>query len=152
VVQSAKAKDVARAASSACACNNLRKASRAITQVFDDALRPIGLRVTQFGILGTTMSLEPVTVTRLADELVTDRTTLTRNLNLLEKRGFIEIQPGEDRREKLVTLTPAGRDALASGHPHWKLAQQRVVDGLGPQQWTTLRDALAAVIDLVHRK
>jgi DNA-binding MarR family transcriptional regulator len=135
----------------ACACGNLRKAARAITQLYDEAFRPAGLRATQFGVLAATMALGPVTVTRLADRTVTDRTTLTRNLKLLEKRGFIRIQKGNDRREKEVTLTDRGREALAKGYPFWQKAQAHVVKGLGEERWNALREGLSAVVSLTRK-
>ena len=134
----------------ACACGNLRKAARAVTQLFDEALRPAGLRATQFGILGATMVMGPVTVTKLAEVTVTDRTTLTRNLRLLAKKGLIRIQTGNDRREREVTLTDRGREALAKGYPFWQKAQTRVVKGLGEEQWKSLREGLSAVVSLTR--
>jgi DNA-binding MarR family transcriptional regulator len=142
--------ELAKSKSGECACGNLRKAARAVTQVYDEVLRPTGLRVTQFGILGATMATEPVTVTRLADLTVTDRTTLTRNFKLLEKRGLIRVQMGNDRREREVTLTARGREALASGLPLWQKAQTRVVQGLGEERWNVLREGLSAVVSLVR--
>jgi DNA-binding MarR family transcriptional regulator len=142
--------EVARAKGAECACGNLRKAARAVTQLYDEALRPTGLRVTQFGILGATMAMEPVTLTRLADATVTDRTTLTRNLALLQKRGLIRIRAGDDRREREVTLTKRGRGALFRGFPLWQEAQARVVNGLGEERWKALHEGLSAVVSLAR--
>ena len=142
--------ELAKSKGAECVCGNLRKAARAITQLYDEVLRPTGLRVTQFGILGATMAMEPVTVTRLADLTVTDRTTLTRNLKLLEKRGLLRVQMGNDRREREVTLTARGREALASGLPLWQKAQTRVVQGLGDKRWNALREGLSAVVSLTR--
>jgi DNA-binding MarR family transcriptional regulator len=133
-----------------CACGNLRKAARAVTQLYDEALRPRGLRSTQFGILGATMALEPVTVTKLAESTVTDRTTLTRNLKLLERRGLLRIRPGNDRRERAVALTDRGREALAKAYPLWQKAQARIVKGLGEARWTALRGELSRVVSLTR--
>jgi len=134
----------------ACACGNIRQAARAVTQLFDEALRPAGLRATQFGILGATMAMGPLTVTKLAEVTVTDRTTLTRNLRLLAKRGLIRIRTGNDRREREVTLTDRGREALAKGYPFWQKAQAHVVKGLGEERWKSLREGLSAVVSLTR--
>ncbi|MGH7381821.1 MAG: MarR family winged helix-turn-helix transcriptional regulator [Candidatus Methylomirabilales bacterium] len=134
----------------ACACSNIRQAARAVTQLFDEALRPSGLRATQFGILGATMAMGPLTLTKLAEVTVTDRTTLTRNLKLLQKRGLIRIQTGSDRREREVTLTDRGREALAKGYPFWQEAQTHVVKGLGEERWKSLREGLSAVVSLTR--
>ncbi|MGH9831246.1 MAG: MarR family winged helix-turn-helix transcriptional regulator [Blastocatellia bacterium] len=130
-----------------CACANVRKAGRALTRLYDEELRPSGLRITQYGILGVTMAMEPVTVTHLAEETVTDRTTLTRNLKILEDRGFISIREGNDRREREVSLTTEGREALKAAYPFWKKAQARVMKELG-DRWDSLREGLAALVDL----
>ncbi len=130
-----------------CACFNVRKAARAITQLYDDVLRRSGLRVTQFSILAVTRRLEPVTVTRLAEETVTDRTTLTRNLKVLSQQRLVRIVPGEDRREREVSLTDRGRAALAQAYPMWKDVQAQVAQRLGGERFrrmlSDLRDTVA---------
>src|SRR5215475_8730961 len=80
-----------------CVSFNIRKAARTVTQLYDERLRPIGIRSTQLSILGKTMALQPLTVTQLAKATLTDRTTLTRNLHLLETQGLIQLERGEDR-------------------------------------------------------
>lgn len=129
-----------------CACFNIRKAARAITQLYDDMLRPSGLRVTQFSILAVTRRLGPVTVSRLADETVTDRTTLTRNLKLLAQQKLIRVAPGQDRREREVTLTDRGRAALAQAYPLWKDVQAQVAEGLGAERFRRLLSDLRATV------
>lgn len=141
---------LARSKCAECACGNLRKAARAVTQLYDQALRPTGLRITQFGILGATMAMQPVTVTRLAEETVTDRTTLTRNLKLLEKQGLIRVDAGNDRREREVTLTDLGREALVKALPNWQKAQANVVKGLGEERWKALQEELSAVVSVAR--
>ena len=121
-----------------------------MTQLYDEVLRPTGLRITQFSILGATMAMEPITVTRLAEATVTDRTTLTRNLKLLEKQGLIRVAPGNDRREREVALTSRGRQALVRTLPLWEKAQARVVEGLGEERWKDLREELSAVVSLAR--
>ncbi len=135
-----------------CACFNLRKATRAITQLYDEALRPMGLRVTQFSLLIATMMLGSITVTRLAEIGVMDRTTLTRNLRPLEKKGLIKVVPGDDHRTRVVTLTTRGKDVLSKAIPLWEKAQSRVVKGLGQKRWNSLRADLGEVVLLVSKK
>jgi DNA-binding MarR family transcriptional regulator len=133
-----------------CACFNIRKAARAITQLYDDVLRPSGLRVTQFSILAVTRRLGPVTVTRLAEETVTDRTTLTRNLKLLAQQRLVRIVPGDDRREREVTLTDRGRAALAKAYPLWKDVQTQVSQNLGPERFRRLLSDLRETVALTR--
>ncbi len=96
------------------------------------------------------MGMEPVTVTRLAEATVTDRTTLTRNLKLLEKQGLIRVNSGNDRREREVTLTDQGRKAVAKAYPLWQKAQHKVVNSLGEERWQVLRQELSAVVSLTR--
>lgn len=133
---------------SACVCFNLRKAARAVTQLYDDKLRPTGLRATQLSVLAVTEKLGPLTVSRLAEVTVTDRTTLTRNLKLLEEQGLVRITPGADRRERQVGLTERGRRALAEAYPLWKGVQAKVAKGLGLDRMERLLADLSAAVAL----
>src|SRR3954465_8869802 len=81
-----------------CTCFNLRKASRAVTQLYDEFLRPSGLRATPFSLLMLIRGLGPLRITELAEEAVMDRTTLKRNLELLQREGLVHIASGEDAR------------------------------------------------------
>jgi DNA-binding MarR family transcriptional regulator len=131
-------------------CSNPRIAARAITQLYDAMMRQSGLRATQFSILGTTLLLGPVTVKRLARVTVTDRTTLTRNLKLLEKQGLIRIETGDDRREREVTLTNRGREVLARAHPIWKTAQVKVAKRFGRERLERLLSELSALVEVAR--
>ena len=135
-----------------CACLNARKAARAVTQLYDEVLQPSGLRATQFTLLVAIALAGEAPVTRLADALVMDRTTLTRNLALLERQGLVGIAPGTDQRTRMVTLTNQGRDALAKALPLWEQAQKRVVSGLGRNRWKTLLADLSDVVSLACEK
>ncbi|MBW8057287.1 MAG: winged helix-turn-helix transcriptional regulator [candidate division NC10 bacterium] len=133
-----------------CACFNVRKAARAITQLYDDVLRPSGLRVTQFSILAVTRRLGSVTVTRLAEETVTDRTTLTRNLKVLSQQKLVRIVPGDDRREREVSLTDRGRAALAQAYPMWKDVQAQVAQRLGRERFRRMLSDLGETVALTR--
>ena len=133
-----------------CACLNLRKASRAVTQVFDGTLQPSGLRSTQLPVLVTLALAGSTTITYLAEELVMDRTSLARLLRPLESAGLIEIAPGEDRRTRQLSLTIRGREAVADAIPLWERAQAHVVDRLGQRRWRELRENLSAAATLVQ--
>ena len=134
-----------------CACANLRKAVRAVSQLYDDAFRPIGLRATQFGLLGATGMLGPLTINRLAEAIVMDRTTLTRNLRPLEKQGLLGIRSGKDRREREVSITRRGQVVLAKGYPLWKKAQGKVIKGLGQERVNRLLKDLSAVVNVAQQ-
>src|ERR671930_787660 len=121
-----------------CACFNLRKVTRAVTQLYDEMLRPAGLRATQFSLLVAVRMAGPVGVTHLAEITVMDRTTLTRNLELLQKQGLIEVAAGADRRSRIVTITAQGKAAIAEALPFWKKAQLHVVNSLGQERWADM--------------
>ena len=114
-----------------CACFNLRKAARAVTQLYDAALEPAGLRATQISVMVALALREKTPLGRIAEAMVMDRTTLTRNLKPLEREGWIAIEPGPDRRERYVGLTRSGRAVLERALPLWQAVQSRVAEGLG---------------------
>ena len=114
-----------------CTCFNLRKAARAVTQAYDKAMRPSGLRATQFSLLSAVSKLGPVGIKDLAKALVMDRTTLGRNLKVLSDRRLLDIGEGDDRRYRPITLTPQGRESLDLALPLWRQAQTRMANGLG---------------------
>ncbi len=128
-----------------CMGMHVRRASRIMTQVYDAALRQVGLVLNQFTLLVSIHLVESTPITRLAQELFTDQTTLTRNLKLLEKRGLVAIEPGQDRRVKLVSLTVEGEAVLAQALPLWEQAQAEVMRQFGQQKWQTLLSLLSDV-------
>lgn len=133
-----------------CTCNNLRKAARAVTQYYDDALRPSGIRATQFSLLSAIKEFGTVNIGRLAEQSVMDRTTLTRNLKLLEAEGLITISPGEDARVREISLTPEAREKLAVAHRYWKKAQAHIAEQMGTDGVHHLLRALSGAIQAVR--
>lgn len=129
-----------------CACFNLRKAARAVTQLYDDTLRPSGLRATQFSVLQHLATQGPFTMSSLADILVTDRTTLTRNLKPLIDRDLVRTEVGDDRRQRTVAITEGGEKTLGQALPLWRQAQARIVDGLAADRWDGMEQDLAATV------
>ncbi len=130
-----------------CVCFNLRKTARAVTQAYDEQLRPSGLRTTQFSLLAVLASHGPLTVAALADRMVVDRTTLTRNLKLVEAQGLVSVAAGRaDRRTRIVELGAPGRAALARAMPYWQKAQAQMVARLGVAGWRGLRAGLEGTV------
>ena len=116
-----------------------------MTQLYDETLRPSGLRITQFTLLVAVAVSEPVPITRLADALALDRTTLARDLKPLTERGLAEVAAGDDRRTRVVRLTGQGRDAIGRAYPLWQRAQARIVEG---SPWQVLAGGLEEVAAL----
>lgn len=121
-----------------CVCYNIRKTARLVTQVYDTIMEPSGLLGTQFVLLAAIGRAGTATVTRLAQGLGMDRTTLTRNLRLLERQGFIEMDTGLDRRTHMVRLTEQGRQAIAAAVPLWQQAQATIISRFGQERTTAL--------------
>lgn len=134
-----------------CACFNLRKATRVITQIYDEKLRHFGLRATQMSILFVTWSLESTTITRLSEMLVLERTSLTRNLKPLEKQGLIKIEQGNDSRTRIVRLTDKGYKILEKALPLWEEAQSYVIKQLGENSFNNLLGLLSTTIKLSEK-
>lgn len=125
-----------------CACANLRRASRAVTQLYDEELRPLGIRVTQFTLLQVLAVAGETSQGRIAQILALDSTTLTRTLAPLQQSGWIESRPGNDRRERLYSITPEGRTFLEKAIPLWERAQERLRASFGGDEWDGLRQLL----------
>src|SRR6202030_1838927 len=104
-------------------CASLRRASRALTSLYDEALRPLGLRATQFTILQSLSLAGEVTQGVLGQMLAMDSTTLTRTLGIMIQHGWIARRPGEDRREWRIRLSKAGETQLKRALPHWESVQ-----------------------------
>lgn len=131
-----------------CTCFNTRKAARVVTEFYDRALAPSGVTAPQFTLLGAVTMLGPGPILRLAENLALDRTTLTRNLKILQKHGWVTLTPGEDRRERVVDLTEEGKAAFDRTLPYWNKAQSKVEETLGEETWRRLHDDLAKLADL----
>jgi DNA-binding MarR family transcriptional regulator len=109
-----------------CLCNALRQATRAVSRLYDEELREVGLRTTQHSLLGVLRAAGDVRQRHLGELTSLDETTLTRNLRPLIDAGWVVIHSGEDRREKLVCLTDAGAAKLLQAHLPWERAQERL--------------------------
>jgi DNA-binding MarR family transcriptional regulator len=118
-----------------CMCASFRRAARALTQVYDDALRPLGLRATQFTILQALSLTGEISQGDLGDLLLLDSTTLTRTLRLMRARGWIEQHRGKDRREQRLQLSPAGRRQFKRASVAWQELQIRLRSRVGTANW-----------------
>jgi DNA-binding MarR family transcriptional regulator len=121
-----------------CACATLRRASRALSQGYEEALRPVGLRATQFTILQTLDMAREVTQRRLGQILALDSTTLTRTLRIMTRAGWIAERRGTDRRERLLSLSAEGRSVFDTARPHWEKAQAEMRQRLGEALWNQI--------------
>jgi DNA-binding MarR family transcriptional regulator len=135
-----------------CFCLHGRRTSRLLTQYYDDALRVSGLRITQFLLLAAIREAGPVAHQALADLLGMDRTTLTRNLALVERDGLAEVVKGtDDRREKRIRLTRAGQRAVERALPYWQSAQQQLLERLNSSPDGTGGEGALSLLDRLGR-
>ena len=135
---------------SECSCNMTRKSARKITQFYENNLREAGIKPTQFSILATLANTGPIQLTQLANRLVLERTSLTRNLNVLERNTWIDIQPGEgDSRQRVVSLTRNGYKQLDCAIPYWQKAQKAIAKDMGQETITGLRTTLDEMTEII---
>ena len=133
-----------------CACRNLRMTSRVITQYFDKALQPVGLRITQLALMADILFSEGITVGELADTQLMDQTTVTRNVEILRKSGFIDVKSGnDDSRKRCITITELGTAKLKAAVPFWEKAQQRIEDNIGSERYEEFLKTLSDIQRIV---
>ena len=118
-----------------CLCASLRRASRALTQLYEEALRPLGLRGSQFTILQVLALAGEVSQGELGHILAMDSTTLTRTLAIMSRHGWITRRPGEDRRVARIGMAKAGKTLYERALSRWEGVQTRVRKKLGSSRW-----------------
>ncbi len=134
-----------------CACGNLRKTTRTITQFYDKMLLPTGLRSTQCLLLLDISYNENISVSSLGNILLMDQSTVTRNVELLRKSGYIDIKKEEqDSRKKCITITNKGLKTLEVAIPLLKKAQSKIEDGIGKERINELLKTLKDIEKLVE--
>src|ERR1700674_775852 len=121
-----------------CRCASFRRASRILTQHYDTALRPLGLKATQFTLLQAVSQAGAAFPKNARGDLAIDSTTLTRTLAIMGRRGWIASRSGEHRRERWLSLSEAGRAELKRARPHWEKVQQGLRARLGNKRWNKL--------------
>jgi DNA-binding MarR family transcriptional regulator len=121
-----------------CLSASFRRAARVLNQHYEEALRPLGLRGTQFTLLQAFSLTGEVSQGKLGEILSIDSTTLTRTLAIMERQGWISSRPGDDRRERLLTLSKAGVAEYKRALPHWQKVQQQLRTRFGDQRWKAL--------------
>ncbi|HEY3526685.1 MAG TPA: MarR family winged helix-turn-helix transcriptional regulator [Nitrososphaeraceae archaeon] len=134
-----------------CTCSELRRAARAVTLLYDNAFRSSGLLSTQLGVLHVIYKSDSIRISHLAKELGMDRTTLTRNLSVLQRQGFIKISSGKDNRTRIVTITNKGRTTIAKAIPLWNDVQNKVKEQMGETLWNELMVNLSQFVKVADQ-
>jgi DNA-binding MarR family transcriptional regulator len=132
-----------------CLCASFRRTSRVLTQLYENALRPLGLRATQFTILQALSLAGEVTQSQLGEMLAMDSTTLTRTLAIMSRKGWIAERRGQDRRERWLRLAKAGETEFKRALPAWERVQTRLRRRLGEQAWKNLLEITHQVTNLI---
>ncbi|WP_349670774.1 MarR family winged helix-turn-helix transcriptional regulator [Lacrimispora sp.] len=135
---------------SVCACRSLRMTTRVITQYYDKALRISGLKSPQFALLTDICSRENgISVNELANQAMMDQTTVTRNVEILRKKGYVDVKTEDaDSRKKCITVSETGKEKLALAMPHWQEAQSRLEQIVGKEQYDELLKTLSVLRNL----
>src|SRR3954452_13885660 len=121
-----------------CVCSRLRRATRAVARLYDQALAPFDLRTTEYSLLARLSADGPTALSPFAARLGMDRSTLTRELRSLQDAGLVVVCPGEDRRQRVVSIAPAGEHALAAARPAWLAVQADVAGRFGGERTASL--------------
>jgi DNA-binding MarR family transcriptional regulator len=129
-----------------CACLKVRTAARAVTRVYDDAFRPVGLRATQLSVLVAVAASEAVSIASLSRTLGMDRSTLTRNLRPLEESGLVALGPEGHHRSRTLRITSKGEQLVRKALPLWEKVQEKLCEELKKPHWTNLHAELDHVI------
>lgn len=129
-----------------CVCFNMRKATRYITKFYDAQLKPTGLRVTQLTLMTAIRVMGPTTFRRLSEAVGMDQTTLSRNISLLQKKGLVELESGEDLCTRKISLTKQGHEELKQAYPLWESAQTEIVSKIGSDNWISVLESLSLMM------
>ena len=129
----------------ACACATARQVARVLTQLYDSHLRDTGLEAPQFALLMTLHGQGPCSQAALGRRYALDKTTVSRNLGWLQRKGWVVPSVGDDRRERLYALTVAGRRRLGAAIPEWKKAQEDLRRRLSAREWDAMFEVFKTI-------
>lgn len=129
-----------------CAANHTRRAARTITRAYDRALEPCGLKVTQFTILTALTQTSFDAITSMADRLALERSSLSRNLNRLEREGLVCMT--DEGRSRTIEITEAGIAKVEEAYPLWRGVQDKVEEAVGEETWAHARSLLRSLVNV----
>jgi DNA-binding MarR family transcriptional regulator len=132
-----------------CMCGNVRRTARALTQLYEEALRPLGLRTTQFTVLQVLQRVGEVLQGQLGEILAMDSTSLTRTLGIMVQQGWVAERRGRDRRERWLRLAEGGKELLGEAMPVWEGVQARLRLRFGEEQWGNFSRMANEVTEMV---
>jgi DNA-binding MarR family transcriptional regulator len=133
-----------------CACFDLRRATRAVSRMYDDVLRDAGLNITQFSMLRLICAEKELSISALGRSMVMERTSITRALAPLERDGLIHSRPGADKRIRMVSVSNKGRRLVEGAEPKWRQAQEALLEMIGEDRWRAMRTVLRDTTRIVR--
>lgn len=134
-----------------CICANLRKKTRIVTQLYDKLLQPTDLKVTQYSMLAHIARYKGITISKLGEILLLDQTTITRNVNILKKNGYVEItRSKQDSRAKVISITHLGMEKLHEATPIWQEIQERIINDVGLEKYTDFYKTLKNLQSIIQ--
>src|SRR5215469_1717961 len=137
---------------SECACFDLRRATRAISRMYDDFMRDAGLNITQYSLLRMISREKELSISTLGRYMVMDRTSITRALAPLERDGLIHSRPGADKRIRIVSATNKGRKLVDEAEPKWRQAQEALIETIGVDRWRAMSTVLRDTTRMVRQR
>ena len=135
-----------------CACFDLRKATRAVSRMYDEFLRDKRLNITQFSLLRLIRSEKELSISTIGRYMAMDRTSITRALAPLERDGLIDSRPGADKRIRIVSVTSKGRKLVENAEPEWHKAQQALMEIVGEDRWRAICTLLRETTRMVRHR
>ena len=135
-----------------CACFDLRRATRAVSRMYDDFLRDAGLNITQFSMLRLICAEKELSISTLGRSMVMERTSITRALAPLEREGLIQSRPGTDKRIRVVSVSNKGRRLVEGTEPKWRQAQEALLEMIGEDRWRAMRTVLRDTTRIVRHR
>jgi len=145
-------KELSKRTGNACVGFNLRKTSRLLSQLYDQALKSVRLKGTQFSLLMAVVGNKNSTIGKLSKPLGMERSTLSRNVAILQKKGLVAIEEGEDRRQQRIRITDSGISVLREALPLWQGVQESLARELGEGRIKSLLENLQSLSQLFKVK
>jgi DNA-binding MarR family transcriptional regulator len=134
-----------------CVCTSIRKAARVLARTYDAALAPSGMNVTQLAVLRAVMRHPGEPLSRVAEDLAMDRTSLYRAIEALKKQRWVALSDGHDKRSRSASVTKSGEVALAKAGPGWATTQRAIVSRFGQERWQSFVAELDHLMDCASR-
>ena len=134
-----------------CVCTSIRKAARILARTYDAALAPSGMNVTQLAVLRAVLRHPGESLSRVAEDLAMDRTSLYRAIEALKKQRWVSLCDGNDNRSRSASITKSGEIALAKADPGWASTQRTIVSRFGQERWQFFVSELQQLVDCTSR-